>query len=60
VTKGGKGELKLDIRGLVPLYTGLFTPQQLQLAGKLDGTDTALSNATEIFTGTSPWMADFF
>lgn len=60
VAKGGKGELKLDIRGLAPLYTGLFTPQQLQLAGKLDGTDTALSTATEIFAGTSPWMADFF
>lgn len=60
VAKGGKGELKLDIRGLVPLYTGLFTPQQLQLAGKLDGTDTALSTATEIFAGTSPWMADYF
>ncbi len=60
VAKGGKGELKLDIKGLAPLYTGLFTPQQLQLTGKLDATDTALSTATEIFAGTSPWMADFF
>ncbi|MGF1673227.1 MAG: sterol carrier protein domain-containing protein [Rivularia sp. (in: cyanobacteria)] len=60
VVKGGKGELKLDIGGLAPLYTGLFTPQQLQLAGKLNGTQAALSIATEIFTGSSPWMADFF
>lgn len=60
VAKGGKAELKLDIRGLAPLYTGLFTPQQLQLAGKLDATDTELSTATKIFTGMSPWMADFF
>ena len=60
VAKGGKGELKLDIRGLAPLYTGLLTPQQLQLTGKLDGTDTTLAIATEIFTGTSPWMTDFF
>lgn len=60
VTKGGTGELKLDIGGLAPLYTRLFAAQQLQLAGKLDGTDAALSTATEIFAGSSPWMADFF
>ncbi|ARV59076.1 GNAT family N-acetyltransferase [Nostocales cyanobacterium HT-58-2] len=60
VTSGGKGEMKLDIRGLAPLYTGLFTPQQLQLAGKLDATETALLAATQIFAGVSPWMADFF
>ena len=60
VAKGGKGELKLDIRGLAPLYAGLFTPQQLQLMGKLDATDTALEIATKIFAGSSPWMADFF
>ena len=60
ITKGGKGELKLDIKGLAPLYTGLFSPQQLQLAGKLDATDNALSTATQIFAGSSPWMMDFF
>ena len=60
ITKGGKGELKLDIRGLAPLYTGLFSPQQLQLAGKLDGTEQAISTATQIFAGTSPWMMDYF
>lgn len=60
VTIGGKGELQLDIKGLAPLYTGLFTPEQLQLAGKLDATQTALLAATKIFTGASPWMPDFF
>ncbi|NMF61810.1 GNAT family N-acetyltransferase [Brasilonema octagenarum] len=60
VTSGGKGEMKLDIRGLAPLYTGLFTPQQLQLAGQLDATETARFAATQIFAGTAPWMADFF
>ncbi|WP_414578194.1 enhanced intracellular survival protein Eis [Anabaena sp. CCY 9402-a] len=60
VTKGGKGELKLDIQGLAPLYSSLFTPSQLQLAGKLDATATALSTATQIFAGVSPWMMDFF
>ncbi len=60
VTRGGKGELQLDIRQLAPLYTGLFTPYHLQLTGKLEATKTALVAATQIFAGVSPWMADFF
>ncbi|GAB1541578.1 GNAT family N-acetyltransferase [Scytonema sp. NUACC21] len=60
VTSGGKGEMKLNIRGLAPLYTGLFTSYQLQQAGQLDATETALLSATQIFAGASPWMADFF
>ncbi len=60
VARGGKGDLKLDVRGLAPLYTGLFTPHQLQLAGQLDATDTAISTATQLFAGVSPWMPDFF
>lgn len=60
VSIGGKGELKLDIKGLAPLYTGLFTPHQLQLMGKLEATETALLAATQIFAGASPWMADYF
>jgi predicted acetyltransferase len=60
VTSGGKGELQLDVKGLAPLYTGLFTPQQLQLTKKLTATEPALLAATQIFTGPSPWMPDFF
>ncbi|ABA24574.1 GCN5-related N-acetyltransferase [Trichormus variabilis ATCC 29413] len=60
VTKGGKGELQLDIKGLASLYTSLFTPRQLQLTGKLQATETALLKATQIFAGESPWMIDFF
>lgn len=60
ITKGGRGDLKLDISGLSPLYTGLFTPQQLQLMGRLEATPTALLSATQIFAGSSPWMSDFF
>ena len=60
MTRGGKSELKLDIGRLAPLYTGLFTPQQLQLAGKLDATEASLSTAAQLFAGASPWIADFF
>ncbi|MEA5516366.1 GNAT family N-acetyltransferase [Nodularia sp. UHCC 0506] len=60
VTQGGKGELQLDIKGLAPLYTNLFSPQQLQLTGKLQATETALLAATQIFAASSPGMVDFF
>lgn len=60
VTRGGKGELKLDVRGLAPLYSSLFTPHQLQLAGYLEASTAALSAATQIFAGALPWMPDFF
>ncbi|HAA32749.1 MAG TPA: GNAT family N-acetyltransferase [Cyanobacteria bacterium UBA8553] len=60
VTRGGKGELKLDVRSLAPLYTGLFTPHQLQLTGQIEASDTALSVATQLFSGSQPWMCDKF
>jgi predicted acetyltransferase len=60
VTRGGKGELQIDIRGLAPLYTGLFTPHQLQLAGQLTAPEATLATASQLFVGTSPWMLDFF
>jgi predicted acetyltransferase len=60
VTTGGKGDLKLNIRALAPLYTSLFAPRQLQLVGKLEATEDAITTATQIFAGASPWMADFF
>ncbi len=60
VKKGGLGELKLDVRGLAPLYTGLFTPHQLQLIGQLEAEGTALLAATQLFAGSQPWMPDSF
>jgi predicted acetyltransferase len=60
VTRGGRGELQLNIRALAPLYTGLFTPDQLQLTGQIEATDSALSVATQLFSGSEPWMSDRF
>jgi len=60
ITPGGRGELKLHVRGLAPLYTGLFTPRQLQEIGQLNATSTALSAAAQIFAGPEPWMPDHF
>ncbi len=60
VQTGGRGDLQLDIQSLGPLYSGLFTPHQLQQVGKLEATETALAIATQLFAGPSPWMPDFF
>lgn len=60
VTPGGKCNFRLNIRGLASLYTGLFTPIQLQLLGYLDATPDAIEAATIIFSGSTPWMPDFF
>ncbi len=60
VTKGGRGELRLDVRGLSPLFTGLFTPHQLQTIGQIEATADAIAAATQIFAGSEPWMSDHF
>lgn len=60
VHKGGKGEFQLDVRGLASLYTGLLTPTQLQLVGYLQTTKEALEIATLLFSGSEPWLPDFF
>jgi predicted acetyltransferase len=60
VTRGGRGDLQLNIGGLAPLYTGLFTPEQLKTAGLLASTDAALVAATQLFSGSEPWMSEHF
>lgn len=60
VTRGGRGDLQLDINALAALYTGLFSPEQLQLWGKVTGSEGALKTAKQVFSGALPWMPDFF
>lgn len=60
VRKGGRGEVQLHVRGLTPLYTGLFTPHQLQAIGLLEAPSAALAAASQIFAGPEPWMLDHF
>lgn len=60
VTTGGTGDLQCDIRALAPLYTGLFTALQLQQMGQIKATNEALAVATQLFSGSQPWMSDKF
>lgn len=60
VSPGGTGDFKLDIRSLAALYTGFYSPQQLQLLDRLQTSSAALETASLVFSGDRPWMADFF
>jgi predicted acetyltransferase len=60
VTPGGRGELRLRIETLVTLYTGLFSPYQLQRLGLLEAEAGVLAIAQQIFPLSSPWTPDFF
>lgn len=60
VTAGGKGDVRLDIRGLAPLYSSFLSPHALRSTGLMDSDDAALEAATTIFAGPDPWMPEIF
>lgn len=60
VERGGDGRVRIDIRGLAPLYTGHWPPAHLQMAGYLDAAEDDAWAAAALFAGPAPWMADRF
>ncbi|MCU0551182.1 MAG: GNAT family N-acetyltransferase [Leptolyngbya sp. Prado105] len=60
LTSGGDGNLALTINALAPLYTGLFTAEELIRSYQLTGTAAAIRTATQLFTSALPWMPDAF
>ena len=60
VRPGGRGDLRTDIRGLAPLYSGLFTPAVLRMTGQIETDDRTLATAARLFAGPEPWMAEMF
>lgn len=57
---GGRGDLKCDVRGLAPLYTGMYRPEVLVRLGWISGSAEALDTATRLFAGPEPWMGEYF
>lgn len=60
VTPGGKGDLRMDVRALAPLFSRFMTASTLHSLGMLDGSVTTLQKADAIFAGPEPWMPDKF
>jgi predicted acetyltransferase len=60
VKRGGTGSFKTTINGLASLYTSLFSARQLRQSGLAEAEDGIVTIADQIFSGTCPWMSDFF
>lgn len=56
----GRGSIRVDIRGLASLYSGLVSPWQARAAGWLDGDDDAIAPLAAALAGGAPWIADHF
>lgn len=56
----GTDAVSSDIRGVVPMYTGLLSPAQARFAGYVTGSDRAIDELGAIFRAGSPWTSDFF
>lgn len=60
VRRGGRGSLRIDVRGLAALYSGELSPRAVRETGRLEGSDDALRHAATLFAGPAPWMTDGF
>jgi predicted acetyltransferase len=60
VSDGGDGRIRTDIRGLAPMYSGLFSATEMSRSGLVEGDDESLRIASNVFAGPSPWMPDMF
>jgi predicted acetyltransferase len=60
VSRGGRGRLRIDVRGLAALYSGYLDPFALRRAGLADGDERMLGRARAAFSGPAPCMPDFF
>ncbi|MBL8878573.1 MAG: sterol carrier protein domain-containing protein, partial [Phycisphaerales bacterium] len=60
VTTGGRGDLRIDVRGLAAMYAGFYTPPELRMAGLLDGDEKNAGLLSAACAGPASWMRDPF
>lgn len=60
VEKGGKGKVKVDIRGLVAMYTSALSAQDAEQIGYLEASEADKATLNAVFAGPTPWTPDFF
>ncbi|MBS0189864.1 MAG: GNAT family N-acetyltransferase [Phycisphaerales bacterium] len=59
--KGARGAaIECDIRGLAPLYSGLYSPRQAAILGLCSGEPEALDILGGALGGGTPWMTDHY
>lgn len=57
---GGAGRVRIDIRGLAPLFTGYLSAEELRTTGLLAGPPAELAALSAAFAGPAPWLNDRF
>jgi predicted acetyltransferase len=60
VEAGGRGEARLDVRGLAALYSGFASPHALVAQGLATGPDDAMAALGAMFAGPEPWCCDHY
>ena len=60
VSRGGKGNIALDIRTLAAIYTSFASTQECRAIGQISGSDADLALMDAVFSGPRPWLADMF
>ncbi len=60
VKRGGRGEIRLDIRALAAIYSGHLTPFDLAMTGQVEGPPESLAAMQAAFAGQPPWMLEQF
>lgn len=61
VSRGGRGDLRADVRALAAAYTGFLPPRALATTGGMEGDERSLDALGAVFAGQgAPWMTDFF
>lgn len=66
VETGGRGDFRLDVRGLAAMYTGHVSPRDLLVMGlaspatHVENIDGMLSDMAAVFAGPRPWLSDMF
>jgi predicted acetyltransferase len=66
VQSGGRGDIRIDERGLAALYTGHMSPNDLHITGQIaiapraKDANRTLDTLAAAFAGPCPWLGDMF
>ncbi len=60
IARGGRGDVRINARGLAAVYAGFATFAQARAQGWCEGSDEAIAGAEGVFAGSHPWMTEMF
>ncbi len=60
LSKGGRGDLRLSIKAVSPLFSGLLSARALEVSGRIEGSPQAIETADALFSSPIPWQPDMF